>query len=117
MNSVTINFGEKPIDFHFGLGFLGELVDSFDLSVVDLGEKAVANPLKYEPLIMYCSAVYAKKRKGESLDLTQYEFIDLIEEVGGIYAEPCQLFNKAFQESMNKDVPQQPQHSNKKKVK
>lgn len=114
MNSTIIKFGEREIEFHFGLGFLGELVDSFDLSIAEIGEKATANPHKYEPIIMYCSAVYALNRKGIKPDFTQYDFVDWIEEAGGLFSEPCQTFNKAFADSMHKDVPVQEQTDKKK---
>lgn len=115
MNSITINIGGKDRDFHFGLGFLGELVDSFEMSVADLGAKTTLNPHKYSPIIMYCSAVYALNRKGEKADFIQYDFIDWIDELGGIGCKEMQDFNNALIASMTKNVPVV--EDNKKKVK
>lgn len=103
--SVEIEIGGEIRKFHFGLGFLGELIDSFDLDIVSLGEVASKNPLKYDPIIMYCSAVYALKREGKTPNFTQYDFIDWIEEAGGIKSEPMLKFNEAFIKSLIKDVP------------
>jgi hypothetical protein len=104
-NSVEIEIGGELRKFHFGLGFLGELIDSFNLDIVTLGEVASKNPLKYDPIIMYCSAVYALKREGKTASFTQYDFIDWIENSGGIKSEPMLKFNEAFIKSLTKDVP------------
>ena len=115
-NSVEIEIGGELRKFHFGLGFLGELIDSFDLDIITLGEFAAKNPLKYDPIIMYCSAVYALKREGKTADFTQYDFVDWIKESGGIKSDPMLKFNEAFIKSLIKDVPSETKEV-KKKVK
>ena len=116
-NKTEILIGGEMRKFHFGLGFLGELIESFDLDIITLGEKAAKNPLKYDPIIMYCSAVYALKREGITPTFTQYDFLDWIEESGGIKSDAMLLFNEAFLKSLSKDVPIEETKEVKKKVK
>ncbi len=104
-NKITLHIGGKDREFHFGLGFLGELVDSFEMPVELIGTKLSLNPIKYTPIIMYCSAVYALNRKGEKVEFTQYDFIDWIEELGGISCKEVEEFSSALVASMTKNVP------------
>lgn len=98
------------IDFHFGIGFLNELLNGTGLKLEELGAQTDEVLM---PKIMYYSRLYAYKREGKEIDFTMYDINDLIDENGGIGGKFWFDFKIAFNESMFKDVPTE----DKKKVK
>lgn len=98
------------IDFHFGIGFLNELLNGTGLKLEELGAQTDEVLM---PKIMYYSRLYAYKREGKEIDFTMYDINDLIDENGGIGGKFWFDFKIAFNESMFKDVPVE----DKKKVK
>lgn len=108
MKSIKLVIANKEIEFHFGLGFLGELLDSLDLSIEELMGGLQKNPFKLLPKIMHGAATYASLRKDEELGLSLYQLTDLIDEDGGIVSENVSKFLEAFTKSMSKDVPNEP---------
>ena len=99
------------IDFHFGIGFLNELLDGTGLKLEELGSQTDEVLM---PKIMYYSRLYASKRSGLDVDFTMYDINDLVDENGGIGGKFWFDFKIAFNESMFKDVPVD---TDKKKVK
>jgi len=99
------------IDFHFGIGFLNELLDGTGLKLEELGSQTDEVLM---PKIMYYSRLYASKRAGVDVDFTMYDINDLVDENGGIGGKFWFDFKIAFNESMFKDVPVD---TDKKKVK
>ena len=91
------------IDFHFGTGFLYELIENTGMNLVELGSK---DPFVLTPKLMFYSRAYACTRLGKEIDFTMGDIFDLIDENGGINGDLCNKFNTAFAESMNKGVPQ-----------
>ncbi len=89
-------------EFHFGIGFLNELLDGTGLRLDELGAQDDATLM---PKMMYYSLVYGYKRIGKTIDFTMYDVHDWIEENGGIGGEFWNSFHIAFNESMYKDVP------------
>lgn len=89
-------------DFHFGIGFINELLDGTGLRLDQMGGQDDA---VFVPKLMYYSLMYSAKRKGEEFTTTIFEINDLIDENGGIGGSFWNEFNLAFYESMNKDVP------------
>lgn len=90
------------IDFHFGIGFLNELLEGTGLKLEELG----AQPDEVlMPKIMFYSRMYATKRAGLDIDFTIYDIHDLIEDNGGIGGTFWIDFKMAFNECMFKDVP------------
>lgn len=98
------------IDFHFGIGFLNELLNGTGLKLEELGAQTDEVLM---PKIMYYSRLYAYKREGKEIDFTMYDINDLIDDNGGIGGKFWFDFKIAFNESMFKDVPVE----DKKKVK
>lgn len=98
------------IDFHFGIGFLNELLNGTGLKLEELG---VQTDEVLMPKIMYYSRLYAYKREDKEIDFTMYDINDLIDDNGGIGGKFWFDFKIAFNESMFKDVPVE----DKKKVK
>jgi len=90
------------IDFHFGIGFLNELLNGTGLKLEELGAQTDEVLM---PKIMYYSRLYAYKREGKEIDFTMYDINDLIDDNGGIGGKFWFDFKIAFNESMFKDVP------------
>ena len=107
MNKVNIKFSKVALDFHFGLGFLGELLDSVEMGIDEVMQAISKNPFRIIPIIMHSSASYSAKRNGLDFNYTVYDFIDFIDESGGIAGVPVQKFLNAFTNSMTKDVPKE----------
>lgn len=89
-------------EFHFGIGFLNELLDGTGLRLDELSTQA---DVELIPKMMYHSLAYSYKRKGKELDFTIYDINDWIDENGGIGGSFWNEFQKGFNDSMNKDVP------------
>lgn len=90
------------IDYHFGLGFLNELLDGTGMKLNELGDQDDAILM---PKLIYYSRVYADKRKNINPDYTLYDIHDYVDEQGGINSEFWITFKIAFNDAMNKDVP------------
>lgn len=90
------------IDFHFGIGFLNELLNGTGLKLEELGAQTDEVLM---PKIMYYSRLYAYKREDKEIDFTMYDINDLIDNNGGIGGKFWFDFKIAFNESMFKDVP------------
>ena len=105
MKQITLTIGEKERVFHFGLGFLGNLLESENIAMTEIDAKLAENPFKWIPLIMFHSCAYGFKRKGEFAPFDAYSFADWIDEVG-MDSEVVTSFFKAFMESLTKDVPE-----------
>lgn len=89
-------------EFHFGIGFLNELLDGTGLRLDELSTQADAVLI---PKMMYFSLAYSYKKKGMVIDFTMYDVNDWIDENGGIGGDFWNNFQKAFNDSMYKDVP------------
>ena len=79
---IELDFEGTKLGFHFGLGFLGELLDSLGFSIDELQLNIEKNPFKVIPKLMYTSYSY-----------------------GGVTSEGVSSFLTAFTDSMTKDVP------------
>lgn len=100
-------------EFHFGIGFLTELIENMQWDLIQIGEKIEAGDVSVYRYLMYYSRLYSVKRKHEQPDFDVYDIDELIDENGGVLGVFCQSFIKAFLESLQKDVPVD---ENKKKV-
>lgn len=117
MNKITLNIANKEIDFHFGLGFLGELFEQENTSLEQLIKDIERNIVKYLPPLMLESAKYAALRKEKEFKLTKFDIIDLIDEDGGLHSKAILEFYNAFIRSLKHNVPnEEPQKEGKKKA-
>jgi len=114
-NKAIITVDKIKFEFHFGMGFLGELLSDQDLNIEELMQGVSKNPFKMIPIIMHGAAKYGFERKGEEFKHTIYDFIDYIDSDGGIQAKSVEKFLKAFTDSMTKDVPKNEGTEKKKK--
>lgn len=101
------------LEFHFGIGFLTELIENMQWDLVQIGEKIEAGDVSVYRYMMYYSRLYSVKRKHENIDFDIFDIDSLIDENGGVLGEFCQTFLKSFLQSLQKDVPVD---ENKKKV-
>jgi len=100
-------------EFHFGIGFLTELIENMGIDLIQIGEKIESGDVSIYRYLMYYSRLYSVKRKHEQADFDIYDIDELIDENGGVLGEFTQTFLKSFLQSLQKDVPVQ---DNKKKV-
>ena len=105
MKKITLTIGGEERLFHFGLGFLGNLLESEKIAMTEIDAKLAENPFKWIPLIMFHSCAYGFKRKGEFAPFDAFSFADWIDEVG-MDSDVVTSFFKAFMESLTKDVPE-----------
>lgn len=112
MNSIKLTINKREIEFHFGLYFLGELLDELDLSFDEINIRLNKNPFKFVPRLMYLSAKYAYTRKGEAIDFNEFKLVDWLEEDGGFTNPNIENFLNAFTNSLSKDVPKEADEKN-----
>jgi len=118
MNELKIELGGKERLFSFGLAFLGELLEHFDMDMAELGAKMARNPFKYQPLIMFLSAKHACELNDIEMDFTHSDVISWVEaEPFGIKSDKATKFDACLVESLYKNVPKQDETQDKKKVK
>jgi hypothetical protein len=92
-------------EFHFGIGFLNELIDGTGKGLEIIGNEVVNNPASMVPKMMFYSLAYSYKRSQKEIDFTIDDIFDWIDENGGMNNGFFNDFLVAFQESMYKDVP------------
>ena len=106
---MKLQINNKELEFSFGLGFLGELLESTGKSMDEILTAMDKNPYRFIPLAMFHSTKYAYKRKGKDIDFDFYQFTDWIEQDGGLTDtnKSAIKFIEEFTNSLFKDVPQE----------
>ena len=99
MNTIKLTINRRELDFTFGLGFLGELLEELDISIDEVITKSGKNPFKWIPLLMFHSASYSINSNGGEIDFTLKELIKWIEQdkKGGVVVTK---FTEAFLNSL-----------------
>ncbi len=108
MKKIKLKLNNKEIGFHFGLGFMGELLESLDCSIEELMSGIQKNPFKFIPKVMFESHKYDCVRVNKENEYSQHSFTDLIDDDGGVMSESVATFLESFTKSMTKDVPKEP---------
>lgn len=93
------------LEFHFGIGFLTELIENTGLDLVEIGQKMESGDVSIYPKLMYYSRLYSVQRKRQQPDFDMFDINDLIDENGGVLGQFVADFSKAFLQSLQKDVP------------
>jgi len=104
MKQITLNIGSEDRVFYFGLGFLGNLLESENIAMNEIDAKLAENPFKWIPLIMFYSCAFGYKRKNEFAPFDAFDVADWIDEIG-MNSQVVTDFFKAFTQSLTKDVP------------
>ena len=100
-------------EFHFGIGFLTELVENTGMDLVEIGKKLESGDFSIYPKMIYYSRLYSVHRKKEQPDFDIFDINDMIDNNGGVTGSFIKDFTVAFMDSLNKNVPVD---DNKKKV-
>ncbi len=106
MKQITLNIGGEDRVFYFGLGFLGNLLESENIALTEIDSKLAENPFKWIPLIMYHSCAFGFKRKNEFPLFDAFDVADWIDEAG-MESDVVVSFFTAFRQSLTKDVPKE----------
>lgn len=104
MKKINLQIGGQYRDFYFGLGFLGNLLETENIAMNEIDAKLAENPFKWIPLIMFHSLAFGFIRKNEKPLFDTFDVSDWIDEVG-MDSEVVTEFFKAFTQSLTKDVP------------
>lgn len=107
MIKIKLTVHKKEIDFIFGLGFMGEVLETLDLSIDEVVKKLERNPFLMVPTLMFISAKSAKEETGDEIDFTPKELINWIDESGGLGQDSVVTFLNTFTKSLVKDVPKE----------
>lgn len=92
-------------EFHFGIGFLSELLENTGFGLEEIGHKIDSGDVSIYPKLIYYSRLYSVQRKHEQPDFDLYDINDLIDNNGGVLGDFVKSFTTAFMESLRKDVP------------
>lgn len=93
-------------EFHFGIGFLSELLENTGMGLEEIGTKMDSGDVSVYRYLLYYSRLYAVKRKRQQPDFDLYDIDDLIDENGGVLGSFVKSFVTALFESLQKDVPE-----------
>ena len=104
MKSIKLNIGGEEREFFFGLGFLGNLLESENLTLQELGIKTTENPYKWTPLIMWYSLAWGYIREGKTIEVKPLDVADWLDDLG-LQSEVVKSFDNALVASLTKDVP------------
>ena len=113
---AKITIGETQFNFWFGLGFFSNLRDNHGIGMEDIQKGLIENSFKLVPILMLEAAKYSAFRRKVSFKRTVFDFIDAIDDDGGISAPAYLEFIEAFTNSMTRDVPKEEGGPKKKKV-
>jgi hypothetical protein len=116
MNKVKINIGKTPFEFWFGLGFFSRLKENQGIGIEKVQEGLADNAFKLVPILMLEAANYSATRRKVNVEYEVFDFIDALDDDGGISSPAFIKFMEALTESMTRDVPQEKTPA-KKKVK
>ena len=108
MNSIKLTINKREFTFSFGLGFLGELLNDLNLPASELGKLEQLmqdNPFSTIPTMMYHSAVYGLRLKGEVVDFNKYQFFEMLDQDQGIANDNVVKYVEAFTNSLVQNVP------------
>jgi hypothetical protein len=105
MKKINLKIGGEYRDFYFGLGFLGNLLETEKIAMNEIDAKLAENPFKWIPLIMFHSCAFGFKRRNQFPDFDAFDVAEWIDEVG-MDSEVVTSFFQAFTQSLTKDVPE-----------
>jgi hypothetical protein len=100
MNKTKIEL--LGIWYYLGLGFLDKMTKEEGKSLVELGK---TEEVLLISKCMYYARAYACERLGLSVDFTQNDIHDYIDENGGVWGDLFNDFRTAYINAMSKDVP------------
>ena len=94
-----------PRNFHFGTGFIGELIERLNIGFEELNVAVNKNPYKTIPAMLYESHRWACVVEDVPCDMRLADMVRAIDAEGGVGGEKVLEFLRAFGKSRTKDVP------------
>jgi hypothetical protein len=101
-NRIEITLGGEPRALHFGMGFVGELLEGTGKDLSEIGEALAKNPYKWAPEIIHRAMAYASQRDKKEFGVSLQEVTDWIDDEGGITSQVIEDSMKAFNDSLFK---------------
>ena len=95
-----------PRNFHFGTGFIGEVIEKLNIGFEDLQNAVNKNPYKTIPVLLYESHRWACVVDGVECEMRLPDMVTAIDAEGGVGGEKVLEFLRAFGKSRTKDVPE-----------
>jgi len=105
MKTIKLTFNKREVDFSLGIGFLGELLENYGVSVDDIDKKIKDNPFKWFPIFLYESAKFYAESEGDEFNYTLFDYIDMVEDDGGINSRNLIKFYEGLLKSLTDNVP------------
>ena len=105
MDRITIEMEGTPRNFHFGTGFIGEVIEKLNIGFEQLQGAVNANPYKTIPVMLYESHRWACVVDNVECDMRLADMVTAIDAEGGVGGEKVLEFLRAFGKSRTKDVP------------
>ena len=99
-NRIEITLGGETRALHFGMGFVGRLLEGTGKDLAEIGEALSKNPYKWAPEIIWRAMDYAALRDKKDFDFTVLDVADWIDEAGGITSDVIEQSMKAFNDSL-----------------
>jgi len=138
MKKINLQIGGQYRDFYFGLGFLGNLLETENVQLHEIETNLLKNSYKWMPLIMFHSLAWGYIKEGQDVpfnaikiadwidDLTEFDDVEVVLKINDDGTKETttvklqtvvRTFFKAFWESINKNVPEQKEEVKKKVTK
>lgn len=105
MDRITIEMDGTPRTFHFGVGFIGAMLEVLDTDIKGFQTAVGKNPFKVVPMMMLEAHKLACWLDEAEPTLTKMDVVRFIDGDGGIPGPNVQKFLAAFGASQNKDTP------------
>lgn len=94
MKQITLNIGGQDRVFYFGLGFLGNLLETENIEFHEIDEKIKSNPFKWMSLIMYHSLAYGYIRENKDVVFSKFDVSDWIDDCEEYETIEVEIFNQ-----------------------
>jgi len=105
MKTIKLTFNKREVNFALGIGFLGELLENHGVSVDGVDKKIKDNPFKWFPIFLFESARFKAESNGDEFNYTLFDYIELVEEDGGVSSPNLIKFYEALLKSLTNNVP------------
>jgi hypothetical protein len=106
MDRINIEMAGTPRPFHFGIGFIGNVLDHLGIPLEDFETKIGANPFTCIPVMMFESYRMACFLDDTPEEMTMADIIREIDSDGGIQGDKVKTFLAGFKASREKDAPE-----------
>ena len=96
IKDLKLELGGKERHFTFGILFIGEVLERLDIDYNQLLNKAIKNPFKYAPILMYESLKNTYVSKDNVIDFTEKDLVGWLESEDLLGSDKIIKFIQAF---------------------